>query len=53
MDSKLKILKASKNLANLPRYEDLRIVPDLTKEQRSEEEELRKEADKLNKEISR
>lgn len=53
VDSKLKILKASKNLANLPRYEDLRIVPDLTKEQRSEEEELRKEADKLNKEISR
>ena len=53
VDSKLKVLKAAKKLADLPRYEDLRIVPDLTKEQRCEEEELRKEAEKLNSEMSR
>ena len=53
VDSKLKVLKAAKKLADLPRYEDLRIVPDLTKEQRCEEEELRKEAEKLNSEMNR
>jgi len=46
-----KLLKTSKNLENTV-FKDVNVVPDLTKKQREEEADLKKEADKKNKNLS-
>jgi len=47
-----KILESSKQLSTIPGYEEASIVPDLTKRQRTEEQEMRVKATKLNSEMS-
>ena len=47
-----RILNNSSKLADHDSYSSVSIVPDLTKRQRDEEQQLREEADKLNKEMN-
>ena len=48
-----RVLNHCRNLSSHPTYKDLNVVADLTARQRKEEEEMRKEAEKRNQEMTR